>query len=561
MSCSAKAAVSKGSASSWWRLGLLFVVAALPLLRSPAAQAHVGSPDVYAEGTAGPYRLLVTVRPPLVIPGVAEIEVRAVPGAAGQTINSQSMNISGIEIAPIPLTGEASKHPPVADAMKRSAQDPNFYTGSLWIMASGSWQVRFSVKGSQGAGLLSIPVPATSSSTLGMQKGLATMLAGLGLLLVMGVVGIIGAAARDAQLPPGATATESGRKRSRIAMAVALVIMIGAVVFGKLWWGSEANDYAKYVYKPLTMEATLGPDSGKSDQLLSLKIEDPGWLKSRKVNDFVLDHDHLMHLYLIRQPGMDVVYHLHPSQVATGNFELHLPSMPAGDYRLYADVVHATGFPETLVSSLTLPEVEGRPLQGDDAKGTAPALATNAACPVNEPGNAAATFRLPDGYTMVWNNASVQPAKTPQVFEFSLLDGSGQSAKDVALYMGMLGHAAFVKDDGSVFAHVHPSGTVSMAALMMAAAQNQPNSAASQAIAAIPEMEDEDTPTDKDRGAEKLADSMAGMNMPGSAGPSSMLPNAVGFPYGFPTPGAYRIFVQMKHGGTVETGSFDACAR
>jgi hypothetical protein len=32
----------------------------------------------------------------------------------------------------------------------------------------------------------------------------------------------------------------------------------------------------------------------------------------------------------------------------------------------------------------------------------------------------------------------------------------------------------------------------------------------------------------------------------------------VSFPYGFPTAGHYRIFVQMKHGGTVETGAFDA---
>jgi hypothetical protein len=38
------------------------------------------------------------------------------------------------------------------------------------------------------------------------------------------------------------------------------------------------------------------------------------------------------------------------------------------------------------------------------------------------------------------------------------------------------------------------------------------------------------------------------------------LPNSVGFPYGFPTAGAYRIFVQMKHGKTVETAAFDACA-
>jgi len=337
-------------------------------------------------------------------------------------------------------------------------------------------------------------------------------------------------------------------------MAVALVIMIGAVVFGKWWWGLEANDYAKYVYKPLTMQASVGLNGGP-DHVLSLKIEDPGWLKSRKVNDFVLDHDHLMHLYLIRQPGMDVVYHLHPDQVATGDFELHLPSIPAGNYHLYADVVHATGFPETLVTSLTVPQVTGRPLQGDDAMGTAPALAGNAGCAANAP----AAFKLPDGYMMVWDNASVQPAKTPQVFEFSLRDGSGQPAKDVALYMGMLGHAAFVKDDGSVFAHVHPSGTVSMAALMMAAAQNQPKSETSEAVAAIPEMEDEDTPADK--GAKKLKDSMAGMDMSRTDAHASMLPNSVGFPYGFPTAGAYRIFVQMKHGGTVETASFDACAQ
>jgi hypothetical protein len=38
------------------------------------------------------------------------------------------------------------------------------------------------------------------------------------------------------------------------------------------------------------------------------------------------------------------------------------------------------------------------------------------------------------------------------------------------------------------------------------------------------------------------------------------LPNTVSFPYGFPSPGRYRIFVQMKHGDTVETGVFDAIA-
>jgi hypothetical protein len=128
---------------------------------------------------------------------------------------------------------------------------------------------------------------------------------------------------------------------------------------------------------------------------------------------------------------------------------------------------------------------------------------------------------------MVWKQPGKQNvrrlvANAPYTFEFELLDRSASPAQDEALYMGMLGHAAFVKTDGSVFAHVHPNGSMAMAAYMMA----NPQSA--------------------------MAD-MRGMKMT-QAG----LPAAVGFPYGFPSAGYYRIFVQMKHGETVETGVFDA---
>jgi hypothetical protein len=353
-------------------------------------------------------------------------------------------------------------------------------------------------------------------------------------LLVVGVVGIVGAAARDSQLPAGAKPEAKGRKRAAIAMAVTVVVMVGAVWFGNVWWKGEADDYAHYVYKPLTMAATVAPD-----QVLQLKISDPGWLRSRKVDDFVLDHEHLMHLYLLHEPGLETVYHLHPDQTGPGQFQLALPSMPAGIYQVYADVVHATGFPETLTARIEVPAIAGRPLAGDDAKGVAPELSSLRAvngCPVNPV--AGPKFTLPDGYTMVWNNPDKLSAKSPEVFSFSLLDAKGNPARDMALYMGMVGHAAFVKDDGTVFAHVHPSGTVSMAALMMAAAQNT-----------------------QANGAKTKMDSMPGMDMSsGKDGAASHVPNSVGFPYGFPTPGAYRIFVQMKHGQTIETAAFDACA-
>ena len=53
----------------------------------------------------------------------------------------------------------------------------------------------------------------------------------------------------------------------------------------------------------------------------------------------------------------------------------------------------------------------------------------------------------------------------------------------------------------------------------------------------------------------------AGMSMavhPGMSITSESLPPEVSFPYGFPRPGQYRIFVQVKRAGSIETGVFDA---
>ncbi len=499
------------------RLGIvLFLVA---LLGAGTAHAHVGSPDVYAEAQAGPYRLSVVVRPPLVIPGVADVEVRALtPG------------IQRIRIAPVPLTGEASNHPPVPDTMATPTGDTQFYSGHLWIMETGSWQIRFTVDGAQGPGILSVPLPATSSATRTMQPGLGALLAALGLLLVLGMIGIVGAATREAKLPPGEPVPPANRRRAAIAMSVAFAVLVAALVLGNVWWKSEASSYSENIYKPLEMTPSLA-----GGNVLNLKLRDPGWLEARKLDDFIPDHDHLMHLYMIRWPQMDVVYHLHPDPSGAGEFRLALPSIPDGTYHLYADVVHHQGFPETIVGDLTVPRISGRPLAGDDAEGTAQPvntalIPTQAAAAKSAAGQQ--RFLLPDGYIMVWNLPGTLAPRTPIDFQFSLLDPHGQPPADMALYMGMLGHAAFVKTDGTVFAHIHPTGTMAMAAFMMANPQ----------------------PATASPGATNM-NNMPGMNMPAGA-----LPNTVAFPYGFPAPGAYRIFVQMKHGRTIETGIFDAVA-
>ena len=202
------------------------------------ALAHVGSKDVFQQVTAGPYKLFVTVRMPNVIPGIANVEIR-----------STGAKVTALQIAPLPLAGEASQHPPTPDAMKTSAVDPNFFTGGVWMMSSGSMQVRILVTGAAGEATVSIPVPAVAIATLQMQRNLGIPLAFLGLFLVISMAGVVAAAVRESRLPPGETASPKLHRRGLVAMAASLVLLGLAVWGGANWWNAEATDYAASIYR------------------------------------------------------------------------------------------------------------------------------------------------------------------------------------------------------------------------------------------------------------------------------------------------------------------------
>ena len=471
-------------------LRVCFLAAALPLY------GHVGSPDVFFKGNAGPYPLLVTIRPPQVVPGVAEIEIR-----------SESPEVNRIHIVPLRLGAAVAQFAPVPDLAQRSHDDPQFFTGALWLMTSGSWQVRIDAEGPGGPGRLSVPVPALATRVGGMQKAIAAVLIPLGLLLAFGLVTIAGAAARDGVLEPGKRPDKRGKRRAHIVMAVTGVLVFGALWFGSNWWNAEAGSYSRIVFKPVRLKTAVEPGDR-----LQLQLENPGWL-NRRTDDLLPDHGHLMHLYVIRIPDMDLVWHLHPERGDNEYFEQRLPAMPAGRYALYDDIVHANGLAETATAEIDLPQIAGNPLTGDDAGGTAPPLANHDYSRLVSP--------LPGGFRMVWDRGDAPlRARRPAEFRFHLEDEHGKPASGIELYMGMLGHAAFVSANRSVFAHVHPSGSVPMPAAQLAQPDNP----------------------------------HAGHMMMAQSG----LPAAVSFPYGFPKPGAYRIFVQMKLAGTIETGVFDA---
>ena len=90
-------------------------------------------------------------------------------------------------------------------------------SGNVWLMESGAWDIRVEVSGSQGTGKMAVPVAAYASRTLPMQKALAVLLFGLMLFLAIGIVSIAGAAAREAVLSPGISASSKNRRSGRIA--------------------------------------------------------------------------------------------------------------------------------------------------------------------------------------------------------------------------------------------------------------------------------------------------------------------------------------------------------
>ena len=59
---------------------ILFLLLAFAMLLP--AEAHVGSPNVFYQGEAGPHQVLISIQPPEVVPGRAQINVRLLNGAA-----------------------------------------------------------------------------------------------------------------------------------------------------------------------------------------------------------------------------------------------------------------------------------------------------------------------------------------------------------------------------------------------------------------------------------------------------------------------------------------------
>jgi hypothetical protein len=369
-----------------------------------------------------------------------------------------------------------------------------------------------------------VPVNSLATTRLPMTRGLGGMLVALGILLFLLATTIVGAAVRESVLAPGLPPTRRRLWAGRAAIGFAALALALALAGGRSWWDSKDLDYRNNrMHKPAECAADVRIEAGQRIAQLTILTNEaraswPG---------LVPDHGKLMHVFMVREPDLNVLAHVHPVRRTHWQFEAVLPPLPAGDYRLYADVTHETGFSQTLTALARVPEAPSAPASG----GAIPPADPDDSWFAGTATTGKPERELSEGRVMKWERAEPIMAGRETSLRFVVLEKDGSLAR-LEPYMSMLGHAAIRRDDGAVFTHLHPAGSVSVAAQQVF----QLRSGDKPPKRITPEM-------------------MEQLCQP----PSGDLPQQpLSFPYVFPKAGRYRIWVQIKAGGEVQTGVFDA---
>jgi hypothetical protein len=511
-----------GSAMRGRRIFVLWLV--LLLLPWPG-HAHVGSPDVFYDGSVGPYPAHIAIRMPAVVPGRAQIEVRP-----------QSNQPVTVSVLPL-FSRIAVKNAPPAEAAEPVAGEPGLYRGDLWLMRTGAYSIEVRIAGAAGEGEVQIPVNSVATHQLPLPTSLRNVLLALGGILTFGWLGIIYAAAGESVLAPDAPMQRADRRKGLIASAVAAVILVFSLTGGWYWWKADEQDFRRHLREGAWPDLAATVETAGSRRILHLTIGEKT-LKPHERLQLLSDHGKLVHLFLIREPDHEVFAHLHPVRRGEMNFDLVLPELPEGDYRIFCDLTFSdSGLSSTASSTVHIPSAPANAASpvGDIALEVDPDDSWAQAVAPNSP--AAGTdiaFALPGNRQAVWKAHPPLRAKQDAHLEFVFRDADGKPLP-LEPYMGMMSHAAILRADGAVFAHLHPTGNYSMAAQSFFAAKISREASGDGGAGAAPEMDH------------------SKMHHGAAAGTPV---TSLSIPYEFPSPGDYSVWVQVKSGGQVLTAAF-----
>ena len=83
------------------------------------------------------------------------------------------------------------------------------------------------------------------------------MLFGLMVFLSAGLIAIVAASAREAELPAGMVPDLRQFRRGRNAALATAAVVLGALLYGHYWWTSDERAYRENIFKPLKIHAQV----------------------------------------------------------------------------------------------------------------------------------------------------------------------------------------------------------------------------------------------------------------------------------------------------------------
>ena len=173
---------------------------------------------------------------------------------------------------------------------------------------------------------------------------------------------------------------------------------------------------------------------------------------------------------------------------------------------------------------------------------------------------------LADGSSAIWEHARNETFISGKLYEltFAIQDETGAPAK-LEPYLGMMGHAVVMKDDGSTYIHLHPVGNYSMASQQTMLTRFEQETGPVQWGEILPPQIFMDSVdrlvSDLDAMPEEARNKILMGATPHTTDTLHAEHSVVKFPYAFPSPGNYRIWIQMKRNGKILNSAFDATVK
>lgn len=510
-----RGARNAGLAATVWvrRCALLMTVASTVV----TVGAHLNSPHVFLEEMAGSYPIILVVHMPPAIPGEAELQVRLQDRRPDEQVQ--------VLFREVPPQGE--RFAPDWAPAEPSAVDPDFYTAPVPLMVYGLWHVQVRVEGARGKGQVEVPIMARVAPPRTMGAGLGLLLGGLAALFFASLFQVFQALGRDVHRRESDPLRWADIRRGRLLGIGGLVFFVLFFAFVGFQWHRTNLQYLTWGTPPLSSDLVVIEGAAVSGERLSagLIVTEPG---GPPLIDVKPDHGKMMHLLAVKLPDASYLLHIHPRMVGPGRFRFAFTPPEAGAYKFFGDILRRSGIGETVTNVLEVAPGDAPPEfrfeDPDDSHSFQPALGEQPLLNRN--------YEVGDGLSVRWLREGQGPIQSGEYLElrFELTGSDGERVFGLEPYMGMAGHLLIMRSDAEVFAHVHPMGTLAGRMSMAMREGEMP----------MAQMLHQNIPSDDSAPMRTASE-----------------PAVVSFPYGFPEPGLYRMWVQMKYRSKVYTGVFD----